>query len=643
MKKTCLFIFLILGFGSQSCNKYMDIVPDNIAELDQAFSMRVTAERFLATCYNSLPNFFQRNANPAFLSGDEMWLNSTTNFSQGSWQNWYIALGAQNVNSPLLNYWDGNSGGKDLWGGIRECNIFLENIHSVPDMDEVEKDRWAAEVEFLKAYYHYQIMRMYGPIPIVDVNTPVFAEPEEVNFIRQPIDEVFAYIVSTIDGAIPRLMPDVTVPAEENGRITQMVAKAMKAEILMTAASPLFNGNTDYTSYLSIDGEPLFNATFSAEKWQAAADACLEAIEIAESFGKSLYRWTPLPNMTVVPQASTVNQMSLRQAVTERQNNSEMIWVNNSSSFGEPQAIAFAPRSFDPARISNQRLGGFMAPTINIVSMFYSKNGVPIEEDRTYDYNGRFELRQVPDGASEYQYNLIPGYNTIGFHFDREDRFYASLSFDGGRYFMSSHTSDAEAFPTNSRPGGNTAATNSPTSYSGTGYTVKKLVNYQSAIGTNNNWINYQYGFPIMRLANLYLLYAEAMNEVFGPNEASLMYLDRIRERSGLRGVIESWSEYSSCPGKPTTKEGLREIIVQERAIELAFEGQRYWDLRRWKTATIELNTAILGWDILQDAPETYYRPVTIFDRTFLLRDYFWPISLNELRRNPRLLQGPYW
>ncbi|MFC3197156.1 RagB/SusD family nutrient uptake outer membrane protein [Parapedobacter deserti] len=644
MKKIIKTVLLSGLFVFNSCNKFMDIVPDNVAELNQAFSMRMMAERFLFTCYSWIPTGHSFNSNPAWLAGDEMWLNSTTNFSQGSMPTWYLAMGAQNVNSPLVNYWDGNQGGTHLWRGIRECNIFLENIQGVGDMDQMEKNRWAAEVKFLKAYYHYYLLRMYGPIPIVDENYEVFEDPERVSFVRQPVDDVFDYIVRTIDEAMPALMADVMQPQMETGRVTQVVAKAMKAEMLVTAASPLFNGNADYQSYTNAEGQSLFNAAYSAEKWERAADACLDAIESAQAVGKRLYQWTAPTTMLVRPQESTINQMSLRQAVTERMDNPELLWVNNrSTAFADHQFTAFTPRSIDPARITNQRAGGYMAPTLNMALKFYSKNGVPIEEDFSYDYENRFELRDVPLGESPYQYDLIPGYTTVGLHFDREDRFYASLSFDGGRYFMSNHTNDLLAYAINARPGGNAAATNSPTRYSGTGYTPKKLVSYFNVLGDQNSITTYPYPFVMMRLANLYLLYAEALNEVNGPSEEIFMYLDRIRERSGLRGVIESWSDHSIYPDKPNTKDGLREIIHRERTIEMAFESQRFWDLRRWRKAQEELNTPIYGWDIRQSTPQTYYRPVVLFNRSFTQREYFWPISINELRRNPDLMQAPLW
>src|SRR3546814_16578863 len=98
--------------------------------------------------------------------------------------------------SPYLDYWDGGNGGRSMFEAIRDCNTFLENIHSVPDMEEPEKKRWIAEVKFLKAYYHWFLFRMYGPIPIMDKNFPISSTPEQVQVYREPVDSVVNYIVN---------------------------------------------------------------------------------------------------------------------------------------------------------------------------------------------------------------------------------------------------------------------------------------------------------------------------------------------------------------------------------------------------------------------------------------------------------------
>src|SRR5690606_1043378 len=156
-------------------------------------------------------------------------------------------------------------------------------------------------------------------------------------------------------------------------------------------------------------------------------------------------------------------------------------------------------------------------------------------------------------------------------------------------------------------------------------------------------WTVQRYPWPIMRLADLYLLYAEAANEAYGPSTDIYHYLNLIRERAGLKSVEESWTQHSIRNNKHLSKDGLREIIHQERGIELVFEGSRFWDLRRWKTASNILNQAITGWDVQQESPAAYYRPKVIFQQTFKLKDYFWPIQESELIRNKGLMQSPGW
>src|SRR3546814_18733723 len=91
-----------------------------------------------------------------------------------------------------MNEWECMS---QLFKGIRDCNIFMENIDKVPDMDDMEKDRWKAEAKFLKAYYHFWLLRLYGPIPVIRENIPISAGPEDVKVVREPVDAVVDYIV----------------------------------------------------------------------------------------------------------------------------------------------------------------------------------------------------------------------------------------------------------------------------------------------------------------------------------------------------------------------------------------------------------------------------------------------------------------
>src|SRR5690606_3056371 len=155
---------------------------------------------------------------------------------------------------------------------------------------DYEKERWVAETKFLKAYFHCYLFRMYGPIPIMDKNLPITASPEEVKVSRQPVEVVVDYIASLLDEAaagddFSGLPLTITSRSTELGRVTKVAALAIKARLLVTAASPLFNGNTDYRALANTDGTPLFNSTADPDKWIRAAEACREAVDAAERAG----------------------------------------------------------------------------------------------------------------------------------------------------------------------------------------------------------------------------------------------------------------------------------------------------------------------------------------------------------------------
>jgi hypothetical protein len=139
-------------------------------------------------------------------------------------------------------------------------------------------------------------------------------------------------------------------------------------------------------------------------------------------------------------------------------------------------------------------------------------------------------------------------------------------------------------------------------------------------------------------------MYAEALNEVSGPGDEIFTYLDRIRARAGLKGIKESWTNWSSRPDKPNTKDGLREIIRRERAIELAFEGKRFWDLRRWKQIN-EFNNQPMGWSVQGETREDFYKPVIVarVPVEFSIKDYLWPIRESSLVTNRNLIQNYGW
>lgn len=631
MKKIQYYLVIaIMALLPTSCN-YLDIVPDNVATIDNAFTMRTTAEKYLFTCYRYMPSQASLYDNPAWTAGDEFWFPyPSIGISAAGWN---IARGSQNASNPYVNYWDGVS---KLFVGIRDCNIFIENIDKVNDLDIQEKARWVAEVKFLKAYYHFWLLRMYGPIPLIRENLPISASVDEVKVYREPVDDGFDYVVQLLDEAIPDLPDKIDFEVTELGRITKPIALAVKAKVLVTAASPLFNGNTDFTGFNDNRGVSLFNTSYNKERWSLAVDACKAAIEFCDSVGFSLYNFKPALGSNSLSD-ETITQMSIRNSVCDKWN-SEIIWGNPNSSTVTLQRNA-TPYGLNPTFIAHESVLGNLGVTIKIAELFYSKNGIPITEDKTWDYNNRFQLRSV---GQDEKFHLQTGYTTATLNCDREPRFYADLAFDGGIWFGNGRLDDNDQWVIRSKAG-QIQVRISLNRNCITGYWPKKLVHFENIIGASNSYTVQNYAWPVMRLADLYLLYAEALNEANGPSEEVYHWINLVRQRAGLKSVEESWSQFSKSPEKYTTVDGLREIIQQERLIELAFEGHRFWDLRRWKKAHAEMNKPITAWNVEQSDPNLYYRELTLYKPTFLVRDYFWPIREDNILVNPNLVQNLGW
>jgi hypothetical protein len=119
-------------------------------------------------------------------------------------------------------------------------------------------------------------------------------------------------------------------------------------------------------------------------------------------------------------------------------------------------------------------------------------------------------------------------------------------------------------------------------------------------------------------------------------------YINEVRERAGLEGVKESWDKYADNK-KYDNQAGMREIIQQERLIELSHEGQRFWDLRRWKRAPQEYAKGIEGFNMWAVKPEEYYQRLLITEQPFSIRDYFWPIQTSVIEQNSNMVQNIGW
>jgi hypothetical protein len=470
---------------------------------------------------------------------------------------------------------------------------------------------------------------------------------DEVRITREPVDECFNYIIELLDEAIPRLPLTVANPMDEMGRICKPIAVSFKAKVAVYAASPLYNNNNDMKTLVNPDGTRLFKDMTSEEiaaKWDAAVVACREAIKICHEANFRLYKY-----QTIAELSDTIKtQLTLRQTFNEKWN-SEMVWATTQTPNGDIQYFqSYSWPDFDT-------YGGWdHTPVIQvakkIADQFYTNHGVPIEDDISWQGIDPLTLRQGDDSHSYY---IKKGYTTVQLHFDREPRFYAAIGFDGGLWFGQRNDQRHNGNDPNyyyyircrfGDPHGRKANLESEGPY--TGYWPKKFVHFESVQTGNlsNSFVNYPW--TMLRLSDLFLLYSEALNEAEGPNgpnSADLFaFVDSVRAKSGLPGVKQAWNTYTNSR-KYETKEGMRQIIQRERNIELALEGQRFWDIRRWKTAPAEYAKNIYGWAMRENSPENFYKPEVIMDQSFSERDYFWPIQTALIEQNPKLVQNIGW
>ncbi len=190
MKSTLKYLLsLVIGVSITSCD-YLDVVPDNIATLDNAFADRYTTEQYLATCYWGLPKSAGWNENPGIFGALEMVFNKEDQTTGGM----QFGLGNNSPTANYIDYWGGKGDYiRSLYAGIRECNTFLENVEGVKDLNQYEKNRMIAEVKLIKAYMHFYLIAFYGPIAPLRESTPVNESTSGVRVTREKIDDCFAY------------------------------------------------------------------------------------------------------------------------------------------------------------------------------------------------------------------------------------------------------------------------------------------------------------------------------------------------------------------------------------------------------------------------------------------------------------------
>lgn len=610
-----------------SC-EYLDVVPEGKATQDDIWKTTQQAEKYRYYMRTYMPNLIGYDWSPDQFAGDDMitgGVGTTYWFSSKS-----LIYGEENANVTYFGRWApySTSGGTnyDIYRGIRYAFYLLDNVYKVPAISPKNAARYAGEAWYLIGYYHQLLLEYYGPIILVKRYIPNDAPDSEIFVPRSPYDECVKYIAECYDKAA-ELLPE-TVIDTELGLPTRMSALSYKARLLLYAASPLVNGNSDYVGFDNHDGTPLMNTTYDPEKWKKAMEAAAEAISVAEKFNSELGR----QNFMLYTSADSSlpnderGRRNYRDAFTkEHWNGLEFIEAK-----GDRGGCQTLQQLMGPRPIANNMSLGWKTtsvPTMEAVEMYYTKNGLPWEDDP--------ETKDI----DPYAYNAEAG--TVNLHLYKEPRFYASVGYDRGTYEI-----DGKEITLYLRGGELHGSTLKETDeyQSCTGYLCQKWIPKASTYSIpSNSFSLYYYAYPYLRLPELYLSYAEADFEYNGSlSTQSLEYINLVRKRCGLPTFQASWALAGGIP----TGQKLRKVLHQERSIEFLFEGRRFHDLRRWKEAPEVMNKQPRSWNRDGKTAEEFYQVieanqggrVRIFESP---KSYWMAVPMSEINKNPNLVQNP--
>lgn len=519
----------------------------------------------------------------------------------------------------------------DCYKYIRQANIFLQKAHPImttgtqgDQLLEDELTQMKANVRFMRAFYHYLLFEQYGPIILV--KDKIYNATEDQDVPRNTVDEVIEYIDSELTAVASELIQEpIFEDKDYRAWPTKGVALAVRAKLWLYAASPLLNGG--YREALSVtnpDGTRLF-PDYDAGKWEKALAACKDFIDYAEAGRYELYKEYKDDNGAVIdPDKSVYN---LFQKYTH-----EIIWATANNDWGGMNGDAF-DRRIAP-RCEKNGLGS-TGVTQELVDAFYMKDGFPVSataylpQSTLYQEEGYGTYKDQNDNFSKKYTNVTVSNRYL----NREPRFYNTVFFNGRQWPVSCN----QVLFYN---GGNSGVQEGQATL--TGYMLFKRFN--RSVSLTNPGVASQFRPSIIfRLADFYLMYAEAANEV-NPNDARVLkYLNLVRERAGLPD-IETLN-----PAIRGNQELQRAAIQRERQIELATEGQRYFDVRRWmiadKNGEGRQNGYVHGMNVRGESndKEDFNRIVEASQIVFNRKMYLYPMPDSEMRKTKNLVQNPGW
>ena len=473
----------------------------------------------------------------------------------------------------------------DAWSipysNIRAVNQLLRNMYRVPFAASV-KQQAIAEARFLRAWYYTMLLEHYGGVPLI--GDTVYNANDKIDATRRSFGSCVNYILSECDAAAD-ILPMVQTGAQW-GRACKGACLALKARVLLFAASPLFNNGGMAHGTAGLDSIVAYPDS-DPNRWQLAADAA-RAVIATHAF--SLY----------VDSTSVSGEpgYGFQHLFIERANNPEYIFAHMMGENKYLESLWDVP--------SRGGSGGAYAYQ-EMVDAFPMSNGLAITDPASgYDPNNPYQ--------------------------DRDPRLGYTIIHDSTLrpVFGANQPSPVLVYlNTNVNP---PVAASGDAVYKGTttGLYIYKMMDpslINNSLGTTTRCL------PLMRYAEILLNFAEATNEASGPTTEVYQSIEAIRQRAGLR-------PYQLPTGM--TQDQMRDVIHTERRLELAYEGFRFFDVRRWLIAEQTDNLQMHGMEVDRGVT-VVYKPFNVRKHQFTKAMYLWPIPLKEIAKSPELQQNPLY
>ncbi|MFA6811619.1 MAG: RagB/SusD family nutrient uptake outer membrane protein [Bacteroidaceae bacterium] len=635
---TGLFSLILLGACLVSCEEYLDKEPESTVSNDDAFKNFRNFQGYIEEIYNCIPDKEKCNWCPSWNWGDDEIFNPEAdsrmthqadlgNFR--AWQstgNWLYKSGSNPTSTSKFDH----SLWPHAWYCIRKANMGLANLDKLTTATEEEKELIEGQLYFFRAWWHFELIQYFGGLPYVDQVQNATAELTLPRLTYQECADKIAADFRKAADLLPIDWDKITAGKDTEGknqlRINKIMALGYLGKNYLWAGSPLMKNGAQ------LGGGQTYN--YDEEYCKKAAEAFGELLTLVES-GKTQYALAEFKYKDIYnhEKASDAKTCFTDIFYTKRQN-----WLMP----GSVEAIFRGPSpdangsNWNTSKVFGPKVAGIVShdnvihqPTANLVNMYGMANGLPLDDPNSgFDPNYPFK--------------------------NRDPRFYHDIVFDGFHYVSGTISAEQEPYRYcelftggNMRPVANASRT---------GYFIQKLVPHTCNEGDKDyDWgANLHCYLPYMRLADIYLMYAEACASYGGSqgkaSNCSLTAenaIDKIRERCGAASVAAS---YLADDHK------FMDEIRRERAVELAFEGFRFNDLQRWlllteypyNTKTSQEFDRMENADFFKDndprnARVANFRQEIILTRIFGTKHYWFPLPDDDVYLYPGFGQNPGW